>query len=129
MSLGLSDTQSILLTWTPSCKTSIFWWKHHESLVCLCRPAYYIGFCTLVLSNVGSVCKWNQPPSLCMVCRHMPQNTNLVEHTQETLHFFLILPKSCDGPKLLNRIHWIPQAITLHCYYSCRITAFNCGAK
>lgn len=84
---------------------------------------------TLALANVDSVCKWNQPSSLWMVWRHVPQNANAVEHTRGALHYFLILPKSRCGPKLLSRIHWIRQAITLHCCYSYCFVALNCEAK
>lgn len=96
---------------------------------CAFIDQHMIRFYTLVLVNVGSVCKWNQQSSLWMVCRHLLQNTNSVEHTQGALHYFLILPKSCYGPKLLSCIHWIRQAITLHCYYCYCISAFNCEAK
>ena len=96
---------------------------------CAFIDQHMIRFYTLVLVNVGSVCKWNQQSSLWMVCRHLLQNTNSVEHTQGALHYFLILPKSCYGPKLLSCIHWIRQAITLHCYYSYCISAFNCEAS
>lgn len=96
---------------------------------CAFLDQHTVCFYTLALANVGTVCKWNQQTSLWMVCRCISQNTNSVGHTQGALHYFLILPKSCCGPKLLSCIHWIRQAITLHCYDSYCISAFNCEAK
>lgn len=109
-------------------KQALFCWNIMK-IWCAFIDQHTIHLYTLALVNVGSVCKWNLPSSLWLVQRHMPQNTNSVEHTQGAVCSFLIWPKSCCGPTLLSCIHWIRQAITLHCYYSYCIAAFNCEAK
>lgn len=100
-----------------------------KKIWCAFIDQHAIRLYTLVLADVNSLCDWHPPSSLWMVWRHRPQNTNSVEYTQGALHYFLILPRSCYGPKLLSCVHWLRQAITLHCYYSCCIATFNCEAK
>lgn len=84
---------------------------------------------TLAPVNAVSVCKWNLPSSLRLAWRHVPQNTNSVKRTQGVVRYFVILPKSCCGPELLSCVHWIWQAIILHCYYSYCIVAFGREAR